>query len=296
VQGEWCHIACSADGETLTAYLNGVATESTSMGAITSSPTPVLIGSDGWGSDWLGGIDEVAIYNRGLSTGEIRYLAGFRAEAADESLSIHYSFDEVGETVADLSGNGIDGAVVGDVVADPEGVLNGAAKFANAGYLDLDGPSVAAENIPTSGMTLAAWMKCENTGEHHALFNARASDATWVVHPEARSNGEFRWLLRSYGGTTLFDIRAGAVTWDEWLHFAGTYDAAAAKATLCINGELVSEMDVADAADIAGDWDQGARVGKNIDDARPFTGLMDEFALFTRALSQDEIVDMMAGM
>jgi hypothetical protein len=86
------------------------------------------------------------------------------------------------------------------------------------------------------------------------------------------------------------------VTWDEWLHFAGTYDAAAAKATLCINGELVSEMDVADAADIAGDWDQGARVGKNIDDARPFTGLMDEFALFTRALSQDEIVDMMAGM
>jgi hypothetical protein len=41
------------------------------MGAITSSSTPVLIGSDGWGSDWIGGIDDVRIYNHGLSQLEI---------------------------------------------------------------------------------------------------------------------------------------------------------------------------------------------------------------------------------
>lgn len=296
-QGEWHHIACSADGQTLTAYLNGLATESTPMGAITSSPTPVLIGSDGWSCDWIGAIDEVAIYNRALSAAEMLYLAGYRADTGqDPSLSIHYSFDEVGDVVPDQSGKGLDGIVVGDVVADPDGVLNGAARFANAGYIDLDGPSFPAEFIPTSGMTLAAWMKCENTGDHHALFNARASDQTWVVHPEARSNGEFRWLLRSYGGTTMFDVRAGVVTWDEWLHFAGTYDKASGKAAVCVNGELASEVDVAAPADIAADWAMGARVGKNIDDARPFTGLMDEFRLYTRALSQDEIVDMMAGM
>ncbi len=46
------------------------------MGAITSSPTPVLIGSDGWRSDWIGAIDEVAIYDRALSDSEIMYLAG----------------------------------------------------------------------------------------------------------------------------------------------------------------------------------------------------------------------------
>ncbi|HPC96762.1 MAG TPA: sugar-binding protein [Sedimentisphaerales bacterium] len=296
-QGEWHHIACSADGQTLTAYLNGLATESTPMGAITSSPTPVLIGSDGWSCDWIGAIDEVAIYNRALSAEEMLYLAGFRADTGgDPSLSIYYSFDEVGEIVPDESGNGNDGTVVGDVTGAAEGAVNGGAKFANGGYLDLDGPNVAAEDIPTSGMTLAAWIKCDNTGDHHALFNARASDQTWVVHPEARSNGEFRWLLRSYGGTTMFDIRAGAVTWGEWQHFAGTYDKASAKAAVCLNGEPVSEADVANAADIAGDWGMGARVGKNIDDARPFTGLMDEFRLYTRALSQEEIVELVAGM
>jgi hypothetical protein len=268
------------------------------MTTISNSPSHLLIGTEGWGFHWIGGIDEVAIYERGLSEEEILYLAGYRTETSggDPSLSIYYTFDEVGDIVPDKSGKGHDGVVVGDVTADPEGVLVGAGKFANGAYLDLDGPNFTLEDIPTTGMTLAAWIKCENTGDHHAIFNARASDQTWVVHPEARSNGEFRWLLRSYGGTTMFDIRAGAVTWDEWLYFAGTYDEASAKGALSINGEVVAEVDVANPADIAGDWGLGARVGKNIDDARPFTGLMDEFRLFTRALSQDEIVDMMAGM
>jgi hypothetical protein len=68
---EWCHIACAYDGTTLTTYLNGEATESTPMGKITSSPTPVLIGSDGWGCDWIGAIDDVRIYNHALSEAEI---------------------------------------------------------------------------------------------------------------------------------------------------------------------------------------------------------------------------------
>ncbi len=54
------------------------------MGAITSSPTPVLIGTDGWSCDWIGAIDEVAIYNRALSAEEMLYLAGFRVDAEEE--------------------------------------------------------------------------------------------------------------------------------------------------------------------------------------------------------------------
>ena len=214
---------------------------------------------------------------------------------ADESLIIYYSFDEVSDIVADQSGKGHDGVVVGDVTADANGMYNGAANFASGGYLDLDGPGFPAEDIPTSAMTLAAWINIANTGGDHEIFSARASDESWLIHPEPKSSGDIRWLLRSYGGTTIFQIRAGAVTWDEWLHFAGTYDKASGKAALYINGELIEEIDVASPADIAGDWDQGARVGLTIDNARPFTGLMDEFRMYTRALSQDEILELMEG-
>jgi hypothetical protein len=214
----------------------------------------------------------------------------------DPDLVIYYSFDNVSDIVADQSGNGHDAVVVGDVTAEPVGKFAGAANFAQGSYLDLDGENFPSEEVPTTGMTLAAWAKCENTGSHHAIFNARASDMTWLIHPELRSNGEFRWLLRSAGGTTIFDIRAGSVTWDEWLHFAGTYDKDAGKAALYINGELVREETISNPADIAGDWGSGARVGYNIDNARPFTGLMDDFLIFRRALSLAEVKKLMQGI
>ena len=156
-------------------------------------------------------------------------------------------------------------------------------------YLDLQGADFPTEDIPKSAITLAAWLKVQNTGNHHAIFNARAADATWVVHPEVRSENNFRWLLRAAGSSMLFDIRAGTVPWDEWVHYAGTYDKAAAKATLYINGEIAKQETVATPKDIAGDWGSGARVGINVDNARPLTGVMDEFYLFKRALSQAEV-------
>ncbi len=214
----------------------------------------------------------------------------------DQSLVIYYSFDDVSGIIADQSGKGHDGTVQGDVTADTDGKQGGAAKFASGSYLDLDGPNFPPEDIPTSAITLAAWVKCENTGGHHAIFNAKASDGTWLIHPELRSNGQFRWLLRAYGGFTIFDIRAGSVTWDEWLHYASTYDKASGKAILYINGEVVREEKVTNPRYIAGDWGRGARVGYNIDNARPFTGLMDDFCLFKRALPQAEIKKIMQGI
>ena len=294
--GVWQHVAAvfqPGQSEGLVFYYNGVETERMTSSAINVGTGPFRIGNNQWSELFTGLLDEVRVYDRALSADEVSELAG---KAVDPSLVIYYSFDDVGEIVADQSGKGHDGVVVGEVTAEPEGMYNGAANFASGGYLDLDGPSFPAEDIPTSAMTLAAWIKCANTGGDHEIFSARASDESWIIHPEPKSSGDIRWLLRSYGGTTIFQIRAGTMTWDEWLHFAGTYDKDSAKAALYINGELIEEIVVESPADIAGDWDLGARVGYTIDNARPFTGLMDEFRMYTRALSQDEILTIMQGM
>ncbi len=182
---------------------------------------------------------------------------------SDPSIVVYYSFDEVGDIIFDQSGNGHDGVVKGDITADSDGKRNGAARFEGRGgpsgcsYIDLDGANFPTDENPTSAMTISAWAKCEDTGDHQTLFNARAADSTWVIHPELRSNGEFRWLLRAAGGTTIFDIRAGTVTWDEWLHYAGTYDKEAGKAILHINGEVVHEENTSNPSDIVGDWKMG---------------------------------------
>ncbi len=220
----------------------------------------------------------------------------FAQAAGDPNLVIYYSFEDVGTIVPDESGKGHDGAVCGDVSAYASGKYYGAAKFQGRGgptgysYLDLNGPGFPAQDIPTSAITLAVWVKCQNTADHHATVNARASDNTWVMHAEVRSGGNYRWLLRAYQpSTTIFDMQVGTVKWDEWTHYAGTYDKATGKAVLYINGEVIQQQNVTTPLSIAGDWGTGARVGYNVDNARPFTGIMDELYLFTRALSQDEI-------
>jgi len=293
---KWTHLALTVSPTEVAVYVNGLK-EGSRTGEVVPAVNVGAAAIGAWNNggtdvqrEMTGMMDDVLIYNRALSANEILYLAGYRADTddADPSLVIYYTFDEVGDIVADQSGKGLDGVVVGDISA-ADGILAGAGKFATGSYLDLDGPSIPAEDIPTSAMTLSAWINCENTGGDHEIFNARASDNTWVIHPEPKGSGDIRWLLRSYGGTTIFQIRAGTMTWGEWLHFAGTYDKASAKAALYINSELIQEMDVDNPADIAGDWNMGARVGLTIDDARPFTGLMDEFRMYTRALSQEEI-------
>ena len=220
----------------------------------------------------------------------------------DPSLVIYYSYEDVGAIVPDESGRGHDGTVCGDVSAYPSGVKwYGAAKFEGIwgptgySYLDLDSPHYPAEDIPKSAITLAAWCKCQKTGEHHAIISCRASDNTWVIHPQINDNETFRWLLRAKGSSTIFNLNnVGSHGWDEWLHYAGTYDSVTGKGVLYINGEVCASIDVAPGQHIA-DWGTGARVGYNIDNARPFTGLMDELYLFTRALSQAEVKDLMAS-
>ncbi len=68
---EWCHIACSHDGTTLKCYLNGEETNSVPMGQFGGVGTPVIIGTDGWGCDWIGAIDDVRMYDHPLTEPEI---------------------------------------------------------------------------------------------------------------------------------------------------------------------------------------------------------------------------------
>jgi hypothetical protein len=225
-------------------------------------------------------------------------VGGRAGVTGDPACVIHFSFDDFSDVVPDESGKGHDGIVHGDVAPCADKSHRG-AKFggksgpAGFSYVDLDGANFPAEDVPRAAITLAAWGKCENTGDHHAIFNARASDNTWVIHPEFRSNGVFRWLLRAAGGVTMFDLQVGTVKWGEWQHYAGTYDRTTGKAILYINGEIAGEQGVASPKDIAPDWGSGARIGYNIDNARPFTGLMDELYLFQRALTQAEVKELL---
>ncbi len=70
----WSHIAFTYDGETMRFYLNGAQVSSRVLrGTVLTSKNPLRIGGNGvYGEFFQGKIDEVRIYNRTLSIGEIQ--------------------------------------------------------------------------------------------------------------------------------------------------------------------------------------------------------------------------------
>ena len=79
---KWHHVGAVYDGEIFSLYVDGELDGSEeSTGSITVSSYPLYIGNNSQNTDreWTGLIDEVIIYDRALSTGEVRYLAGKRA-------------------------------------------------------------------------------------------------------------------------------------------------------------------------------------------------------------------------
>ena len=225
------------------------------------------------------------------------FVAGIQdasAEALDPDLVLYFDYEDFdGNTVVEKSGRGYDGEIKGKVTQSDDGKFGKAAHFEAGSFLDLDGPSVKPDDIPVEGMSLLAWINVESVSDM-ALFNARAADGTWLIHPEARGDGNYRWLNRGPNpGRTIFDVRAGKNEANKWIHYGGTYSRAEGLAVLYINGENVGEEKSRLDTPIADNWGQGARVGFNIDDKRPFTGLMDEFNLWKRGLTAEEVNDIM---
>jgi chitodextrinase len=70
----WAHLATTYDGATVRLYVNGVQVASQAKtGTIATSTNPLQIGGDSiYGQYFAGRIDEVRVYNRGLSVAEIQ--------------------------------------------------------------------------------------------------------------------------------------------------------------------------------------------------------------------------------
>ena len=218
---------------------------------------------------------------------------GLSADVLDPDLVLYFDYEEFsGETVVEKSGRNYDGTINGKVTQSDDGKFGKAAQFASGSFLDLDGPNINPDDIPTEGMSIVAWINVEAVADM-AIFNARAGDDTWLVHPEARGDGNYRWLNRSAGGQVIFDIKAGKNKANEWMHYAGTFSREAGLAILYINGVNVGEEKARVGTPIAADWDMGARVGYNIDNNRPFNGLVDELNVWKRGLMQEEVESIM---
>jgi hypothetical protein len=282
----WLHAAGTFDNKKLVIYVDGEigATLDYEGGGILNNEYNVALGSNSQASGRFSeGIhDDVMVYNRALSAGEIRYLAGFRAKVdpGTDGLVAYYPLDG---DVLDASGNGLDGTMMGD-----PNFAEGVAGMA----LDLDGDGDYVDcgtneelNSLSQKMTVATWV------------NIRSITTAWMA---IAVKGENAWRLSVNNETTglHFGFTGGTRGWqgansvteiplDEWHHVAGVYDNEVG-GTIYVDGvpETVN-------ADLGGtDFNETPfYLGENSESAGRFLdGMLDEVRVYGRALSEEEIL------
>jgi len=212
-------------------------------------------------------------------------LATTVAEAADPDLLAWWACDEgAGNVVGDISGNGHDGTFVN---GDPSWVAG-----IHGGAVQLNGPTlieVPALNVTLTEATMAGWIKPDGSQPDWAAIIMTRGTATGF--------NILGYQLAYHWNDTgaSYNYRGGDMIVDnEWTFVAVTIEPD--KATFYVNGVAGSVNTVTHGPS---NWNANLYLGGdgNADwVARRMNGALDDVSMFSRALTADEIMVIMAGL
>lgn len=211
--GAWHMVAFSVAGGAGKLWIDGVQAGSTaSWRPIPQPVSQPVIGAAlrNWASQgyFHGRIDEMRIYDRGLSAAEIAAtyaaLGGKPVDPKDKGLIARYDFDEnAGTALHDRSGHGFDGTLKGG--AQWKSGVRGSSLYFNGEDAYVQLPADSAFNAPS--FTLAAWIQPTEQGtgaDERVLY----SNLAYTEGNAVTQGTEFRFRRGELEGVT------GRVIWD----------------------------------------------------------------------------------
>ena len=204
------------------------------------------------------------------------------AELLDDAVGI-WLFDEgKGNTAADTSGNGNEGAITGAKWA--EGKFGGALEFEPPHVVTVE-PSDSI-NFKDQ-MTIATWVYM-NKGVSDTAIRRNGSYLLEVQSATERVPGGYVFGIWSGGGFTGGVWGKTVIDPEKWYHIVGLYDGSEMK--LYVDGTLES------AVKQAGDVDQAGELLFGTFGGEKFIGRLDEVIFFNRGITEPEIAELMKGV
>ena len=227
----------------------------------------------------------------------------------EDGLVLYFPFDEGdGATATDTSVNGFVGKLNGECVWVEDGKSGGAIEFTRGNVIVPDDDLLDVEQL-----TVMAWIfptaisdatSCHNWG--NVIYHKSGSSDDSVEFALMKNDGACLYINSGHGGNkrmgpfdgadvdnSLGPVNLGLKT-DVWYHIAATFDGENLKVYL--DGELGGEKAIA-AGNPSIIWnDNDSYIGGRDYQESWFVGMIDEFALFNRALDEDEINQMIRAV
>jgi hypothetical protein len=208
----------------------------------------------------------------------------------------HWPLDGDG---VDISGNGLDGTIEGNVVAaaDRNGVPNSALEFGGASGDRVNVGDPSALRL-TGAMTLAGWAYLDASNTNNARVIAKmggSGSRSWSLCVEADMGGivnRGNFQISPDGSAVISAPTQGSVPTDGWFHIAGVYRPGQAM-EIYLNGQLDDTVVAGVPASQYSDNGQPVYIGNRVACGNcGWVGSLDDVRIYDRALSAIEIHDL----
>jgi hypothetical protein len=212
-------------------------------------------------------------------------------------LVAHWKLDEaLGTAAADSSGNGRNGTLYGGPVWQPtSGKVNGALRFDGSNdYVSLPIGSLIST---LSDCTIATWVNWSGTGGNwQRIFDFGSStQVSMYLTPSNGNTGSLRFAITISGETNEDQATAPQVLPTGWHHVAVTIDAANKKHILYLDGTVIAQNTTARYTPSSlGNTTQNC-LGKSQWPDPYLNGSLDDFRIYNRVLSLNDITQLWAG-
>ncbi|MCF6175145.1 MAG: right-handed parallel beta-helix repeat-containing protein [Victivallaceae bacterium] len=281
---QWHHlVATITRNQTIQIYLNGVlqSTKDISSWDVSdiSNAKDMLLGAAGTNSlCWPGKIDDVKIYKRTLTQGEITELAS--------SASALWRFDDgSGTSAVDSIGRSS-----GSLQNNPTwttGEIGGALQLNGTDQYVSVANNSSDLNIGTEDFSISMWFqRSDSTVTNSRLLYKGASSNTDTGYAISGSNTSLGFVLSN--GSSRKMAWATIPTLDQWHHLVviATRDV---NIQIYVNGELKDTVDIStwDVSDISNIKD--VLIGAAGTNSLCWPGKVDDLRVYKRALTDDEI-------
>lgn len=295
--GFWHHAAMVVTASGGTLYLDGQVVGSS--GAVAGPPTsgaPFLIGAY-WQAPYVfqGTLDEVTVWNRALSSGEINNVKHRRLNGDEDGLVGLWHLDEgMGTTTADSTKNGNDATLVDNPVwvnSTAPVVLNQVAgealNFAgNGDYVSVD-DSPELDSFP---LTVTAWVKTTRNSPSGDGIVTKYVDASYNGYAMFLANGHVRgWYFKDatdYVWDQNLGLDGGFIADGSWHHLAMTVDGSGGR--IYVDGSQTAYMAWHNMAGAASTMTP-LEIGRYWNYPNTWQGTIDEVSVWNTALSAAQV-------
>jgi len=313
--GNWQHVAYVYDGNNIFIYINGIK-EYELLGFGTSAALPdlgVSLGalntSGGTSFNFVGTLDEIAIFDRALDICEIREIyevpcntgcGVFYLDDPDTGYSDGRGIGKIPVMYLPFNGNGMDESGVdkdgpynndatpvgATLTADRFGCPNKAYSLEGGNhYLRVAHSPSLDMGMSTKRVTVAAWVK-KASNQSGNIAVVQKSDTSYIL----RFDDDY--------ASFIIDPQDAGKKWawmrtplppGQWYHLVGTYDWNAVR--IYVDGRREDRNDYAGYVGVIGDdYDYDVGIGENLDrTGRYLDGKIDDVAIWDRALTDKQV-------